>query len=66
MAPERRYLSSENYAPWVDKSLKSQMKIRDRMRGEAIEGKITWDEHDKKKKEVRRLLSKAENAWKAS
>ena len=42
------------------------MKIRDRMRGEAIEGKITWDEHDKKKKEVRRLLSKAENAWKAS
>ena len=64
LCPEKRFVTSENYAPWVDKQLKSEMKYRDRLRREAIEGKVPWTEHDKMKHKVKDELKKAERAWK--
>ena len=64
VAPEKRYVSSENYAPWVDHSIKVEMRARDKMRREATAGRLDWATHDKKKAEVKHLLRDAENKWK--
>ena len=64
VAPEKRFLSSENYAPWVNKEIKQEMKERDALRHSAIIGTNTWAEHDVKKNKVKQLLKKAESEWK--
>ena len=64
VAPEKRFVTSERYAPWVDREIKTQMEIRDQLRKDAIAGKVTWAEHDRKKHEVKEILREAESAWK--
>lgn len=64
VCPEKNYVTSENYAPWVNREIKAEMKIRDQMRREAIAGKIPWADHDKKKHEVKIILKEAEKEWK--
>ena len=62
--PEKKFVSSERYAPWVDKDLKRMMTHRDALRYAAIRGQRPWSEHEEKKKEVAAALKEAETAWK--
>ena len=62
VAPEKKFNTRENYAPWVDKQLKAKMNVRDAMRDAAIKSG-DWAAFKAKKKEVSRALSEAENAY---
>ena len=63
LSPIRRYKTRENYAPWVDKSLKEILKERKRLRKEAISGRIDWSVYKSYNRDVRRQLRDAEQLF---
>ena len=62
VAPVKKFQTKENYAPWVNSDLKKEMRKRDVMRKEAINGG-SWAAFKDKKREVRRSLAKAEKEY---
>ena len=63
LAPVRRYKTQENYAPWVDRNLKAELKERKRLRKAAVNKTVDWSVYKLYNREVRSKLREAEDNY---